>query len=86
MVPKKHDEDTKSGVELKIVISIAVICITGWIAWVSTSAILNKENNQKLSGKVDVIETDHRNLKENVAEIKQLVIEIRRDQIRRYGK
>ena len=41
------------------------------------------ENVATLKMEVAVIRADHDNLKDNVAEIKAVVIEIRKDQIRR---
>ena len=83
---RQDDQDSSNNTMRNIIASIILFAITGWVLFVTTSAIINKENNQKLSGEVAVIANDHKNLNENVLEIKQLVVDIRRDQIRRYGK
>jgi hypothetical protein len=78
-------ETNGNGMAKNIIVAVVIFCVTGWVAYISTRGLVTNENVAKLSEKVSVIENDHKNLKENVIEIKNLVVEIRRDQIRRYN-
>jgi hypothetical protein len=82
IIPVREDNKTVKNV----LVAIIIFCVTGWVAFITTSAIINKENNTRLEGKVNVIDNDHQNLKQSVYKIESIVVEIRKDQIRKYGK
>ena len=93
MIPKKRHDDTEDIVPVRetngntmarnIIVAIVIFCVSGWVTYISTRGLVTNDNVAKLSARVDVIANDHQNLKDNVAEIKAVVIEIRKDQIRR---
>jgi cell division protein FtsL len=94
MTPKKRHDDSDdvvpersngNGMARNIIVAVVIFCVTGWVTYISTRGLITNDNLASLRTEVEVIKTDHKNLKDNVAEIKQLVIDIRKDQIRKYN-
>jgi hypothetical protein len=79
-------ETNGNGMAKNIIVAVVIFCVTGWVAYISTRGLVTNDKVATLSAKVDVIENDHKNLKESVYKIESLVTAIRNDQIRRYGK
>ena len=60
----------------RVLFSIMIILVAGWITWVSFSASGNKE-------RISVVEASISYVRSDISEMKALVKEIRQDQVRR---
>ena len=75
MAPRRRKEDGRSHA-MKFVITILTVFITGWIGWVSLCAVAYDKRISVTESVIVYIQSD-------IKEVKELVKDIRNDQMRR---
>jgi hypothetical protein len=74
MEPRRRKEDEK-GQAMKFVIGVLTVFITGWIGWVSLCAVAYDKRISVTESVIVYIQSD-------IKEVKELVKDIRNDQMR----
>jgi hypothetical protein len=75
MEPRRRKDDGRSQA-MKFIVGILTVFITGWIGWVSLCAVAYDKRISVTESVVQYIQSD-------IKEVKELVRDIRNDQVRR---
>jgi hypothetical protein len=75
MEPRRRKDDERGQV-MKFIVGVLMVCITGWIGWVSICAVAYDKRISVTESVITYIQSD-------IKEVKELVKDIRNDQVRR---